>query len=279
MDHFNATVKDGKLVRTRRGLQVSKQKFNGLSFVNASPQDTSSGPGPSTATETSRTPQPEIRFVEEEGRPRNEGPEGNRKDAEHPELSDASSQETRRRRRAARRRRSPAPSRAGTPSQPSPALGEGQAFQFEHHSYAHQEDMLQIDPCLDHPSLCAPEPQAPFGREDWTKFERFFRSTPRSLYPYEDLLTHNPARDSDFYAVVASDEAARHCVIMAGGIADAIINSDPRPDCLAYHICKICAILNKKLGQNRSADPVTLHCIATLAWMGVRWPLPLTPDY
>jgi len=42
MDHFNATIKDGELVNTRRGLQVSRQKFNGLSFVNAYPQQQTS---------------------------------------------------------------------------------------------------------------------------------------------------------------------------------------------------------------------------------------------
>ncbi|CAK7228022.1 hypothetical protein SBRCBS47491_006763 [Sporothrix bragantina] len=37
MDHFNATVqKDGNLVSTRRGLQVTKHKYHGISFVNTS---------------------------------------------------------------------------------------------------------------------------------------------------------------------------------------------------------------------------------------------------
>ncbi|CAK7217647.1 hypothetical protein SCUCBS95973_003225 [Sporothrix curviconia] len=37
MDHFNATVqKDGALVSTRRGLQVTKTKYHGISFVNTS---------------------------------------------------------------------------------------------------------------------------------------------------------------------------------------------------------------------------------------------------
>ncbi|KIH92984.1 hypothetical protein SPBR_02317 [Sporothrix brasiliensis 5110] len=37
MDHFNATVqKDGALVSTRRGLQVTKHKYHGISFVNTS---------------------------------------------------------------------------------------------------------------------------------------------------------------------------------------------------------------------------------------------------
>ncbi|EPE07300.1 hypothetical protein F503_07951 [Ophiostoma piceae UAMH 11346] len=37
MDHFNVTVqKDGALVSTRRGLQVTKHKYHGISFVNTS---------------------------------------------------------------------------------------------------------------------------------------------------------------------------------------------------------------------------------------------------
>lgn len=276
MDHFNATIKNGKLVRTRRGLQVSRQKFNGLSFVNASPQDPSFSPGPSSSTAAeatvSRAPQPEITFIEEEFGPQSEGQGSSRKDDEQRDLSDTSSQGTRQRRKAARRLKSPAPSRTGTPSQRSPTPLTGRPSQLGHSSI--HQDMLQLGLGFDHEDIRVPEPQNAFSCEDWEKFERFLDSTPRSLYPYENLLTHNPARVSDFYSVVAEDEAARHCVIMAGGIADAVINSDPRPNCLAYHISKICSILNKKLDQDQAVDVATLHSIATLARMGVRLALP-----
>ncbi len=44
MDHFNLTVqKDGALVSTRRGLQVTKHKYHGISFVNTSGPTQASG--------------------------------------------------------------------------------------------------------------------------------------------------------------------------------------------------------------------------------------------
>ncbi len=54
MDHFNVTVqRDGAVVATRRGLQVSKQKYHGISFVNAScPQQ------PPTTTTASSSARP-----------------------------------------------------------------------------------------------------------------------------------------------------------------------------------------------------------------------------
>ncbi|KAK8131267.1 hypothetical protein PG984_007705 [Apiospora sp. TS-2023a] len=46
MDHFNSTVFNGTVVSTRRGFTVTKQKHKGLSFVNASVQDTETRPKP-----------------------------------------------------------------------------------------------------------------------------------------------------------------------------------------------------------------------------------------
>lgn len=107
--------------------------------------------------------------------------------------------------------------------------------------------------------------------------DRHFDLLARSLYPYEDILAYNPAREGDFHSVVIGDVAALHCVLMCGSIAEAVINSEADPKGFAYHISKICAILNQKLNQNHAADAVTLHCIAMLAWMGVSLAsLPLT---
>lgn len=67
---------------------------------------------------------------------------------------------------------------------------------------------------------------------------------------------------------------------MCGAIAEAVLNrqhhlaseSETEPRGFAYHISKICAILNKKLdgSEGGGVDAITLHCIAMLAWMGVR---------
>ncbi|KAK4039214.1 hypothetical protein C8A01DRAFT_47292 [Parachaetomium inaequale] len=266
MDHFNATIKDGKLVKTRRGLQVSRQKFNGLSFVNASPHDTAVGPGPSGVTGAPGT-QHEIKFVEEGSESQSEGAPW--KDVGHSEPSGAA-QGPKRRRRPARRGKSPATPRAGTPSRPSPAPFEERSFQLGHPIAS--QDMLQINPSPDRPATGPPggarsEPESLLSDEDWALFSQYFDSTPRSMYPYEDILTYNPSRGADFHSMVRGDMAALHCVLMCGSIAEAL-NTKTEPKDLAYYISKTCAILNQKLSQQQAADAVTLHCIAKLACVG-----------
>jgi hypothetical protein len=269
MDHFNAIIKDGKLVKTRRGLQVSRQTFNGLSFVNSSPHDDASGPGPSGATAAPSPTQHEFRFVEEGSESGRETPGPRGKDAEQQDPSSIA-QGTQRRRRAARGRRgkSPAASKAGTPTQPSPMSSGYQILHFEHLDEDH--DTLPIDPRLDIKTSAgdAPNPDFSLPVDDRALLERHFNSMARSMYPYEDMLTYNPARGTDFHSMITRDMAAMHCVLMCGSITEAI-TSQTEPTDVAYHISKICAILNQKLSQDHAADPVTLHCIATLAWVGV----------
>ncbi len=265
MDHFNATVKDGKLVKTRRGLQVSRQKFNGLSFVNASPQDDTPGPGPSGAAGAPSSAQHEIRFVEEGSESLYEGL--HRKDPEHQEASDAS-QGTRRRRRTARRGKSPAVSLATTPSRPSPSTTPFEERAFQLGQPAANPHTRRASSNLSSPSAGTPEPDSPLRDEEWALFERYFDYTPRSMYPSEDILTYNPVRGPDFNTMVTGDMAAMHCVLMCGSITEGI-ESQTEPIDLAYHISTICAILNRKLSKHRTAEPVTLHCIATLARVGV----------
>ncbi|KAH6850131.1 hypothetical protein B0I37DRAFT_413552 [Chaetomium sp. MPI-CAGE-AT-0009] len=267
MDHFNATIKDGKLVKTRRGLQVSRQRFNGLSFVNASPRDTAAGPGLSGATGTPGSSQQEIKFVEEGSESQSEG--GYRKDAAHSESS-SGAQGQRRKRRTTRRAKSPATPGAGTPSRPSPTPFEERSFQVGQSSAS--QDILHIDPTLDSSATgttgdVASDPESPLSDEDRALFSRYFDCTPRSMYPDETILAYNPLRGADFYSMVTEDRAAQHCVLMCGSIAVAL-DTQTEPKDLTYHISKICAILNRKLNQQHAADAVTLHCIAKLACVG-----------
>jgi hypothetical protein len=72
MDHVNFTVRDGHLVETnRRGLQVSKQKFKGTSFVNSYAGSSNSvlGKKHRKAAATSAPAQREFKFVERASNP------------------------------------------------------------------------------------------------------------------------------------------------------------------------------------------------------------------
>ncbi|KAK4123241.1 hypothetical protein N657DRAFT_453223 [Parathielavia appendiculata] len=273
MEHFNTTIKDGKLVKIRRGMQISRQKFNGLSFVNASPQvEDASRPVRSGATGAPAQAQPEIRFVGEGSESGKEALESQKKEAEQDSLGTA--QGTRLRRTATRRGRSPATSGTETPSAHSSPNPSALRFEMGNSQLRHStgnREVLQIPLNLHFPATAAlgaaPEPDSPLSDEDWALFKRHLEQTPRSLYPYEDILTYNPARGVDFYSMVTGDMAAKHCVLMCGRIAEAV-KTQTEPDNLSYHISKICSIINRKLNQEYAADSVTLHCIATLAWIG-----------
>jgi hypothetical protein len=267
MDHFNATIKDGKLVKTRRGLQVSRQKFNGLSFVNASPQDVPR-PAPSGAPGTPSPGQHEFKFIEEGSESGKETPDAHRKETDP---------DTRRRRRATRGGKSPASSRSGTPSQrspkPSPPRFEERSFQLRQ-SAANREILhISPSPATAKSASGSPEPDSPLSDEDWALFKRYFENTPRIVYPYEDILTYNPTRGADFRSLVMGDLTSLHCVLLCGRIMQAVIKQT-EPTGLSYHISKICSILNRKLNQEQAADAVTLNGISTLAWIGVCLILP-----
>jgi hypothetical protein len=133
--------------------------------------------------------------------------------------------------------------------------------------------MLHIDPALDGSVIgtmgdAASDPESPLSEEDQALFSRYFDCTPRNMYPDERILAYNPSRGADFYSMVTGDRAAQHCVLMCGSIAVAL-ETRTEPKDLAYHISKICAILNRKLNQQSAVDAVTLHCIAKLACVGV----------
>ncbi|KAL1842405.1 hypothetical protein VTJ49DRAFT_5364 [Mycothermus thermophilus] len=134
-------------------------------------------------------------------------------------------------------------------------------------------------------------------RSDRALFNRRLADVPRCMYPHEDLLAYNPARGPDFTAMAVSDDAAVHCVLMCSSVVDAAeedswttedldynnshgygregeddYNDDDNNDRLAHYVSNTCAMLSQKLDRDRDrdhlADVVTLHCIATLAWVG-----------
>ncbi|KAK4231499.1 hypothetical protein QBC38DRAFT_224347 [Podospora fimiseda] len=286
MDHFNSTVKDGKLVNTRRGLQVSRQKFNGISFVNTSAQDPSpSASDSSVKTDSSRAPLRQIKFVER-------GSDTVRSGGTEISFISDSGQGKKPRRRAANNPRgeqqqqqqqqqqrltnSPTPGYASCSSRSSSLTPSCTGEQQQ--GLGSQPGFSAIDPRI----IASPTPSSSsswatqdaittlsLSDDEWRLFQHYYPQIPHQAYPYEDILAYNPIRVDDFYNLVTSDIAALHCVLMCGTIAQAVVNSETDPKGFAYHISKICAILNRKLDQkNRAADAITLHCIASLARMG-----------
>lgn len=110
------------------------------------------------------------------------------------------------------------------------------------------------------------------SEDNWRLFHRYFATLPSKIYPFEDILTYNPATASEFYEMHANDEVAVQIVLMCGSIATAIVDEEINPKGLAHYISTICAMLNQKLNQSKTVDDVTLVCIAALAALAVGSP-------
>lgn len=266
MDHFNATVKDGKLVKTRRGMQISRQKFNGLSFVNTCPQDTTTTPPNLPSTSDRPKPlQSQLQFVEEDGAGSRTGSFESRREGSGSPGHFEMTLGTKRRRRGTRKEQSSTASPAETPQPPSTPSFHGSPSQRQRTLESHTGSIADSPP-----SSSTHEPF--FCPSEWDRalLERYLDYMARGSYPHENILTYNPARGDTFRTMIRGDEAALHCTRMCGSILDAVLNFEPSSKCIAYYISNLCAILNQRLDEKRTTDVVTLHCIAVLAWIGVR---------
>lgn len=275
MDHFNATVKDGKLVKTRRGMQVSRQRFNGMSFVNASPHDINAvGPGQPSAWGVSGASGPsqqqEIRFIEEEhGGDHYFQPEASqRRNIDSPSASSGLLPSTAA--HGLRRRRKATVNKGKSPTDTTPKLNTP-PLQPSPPPFGELSSQLNTNAASDSPVEGGPRR---FQHEppliDDSRFQRYSSFGSRTMYPYEDLITYNPSRGADMYSMIARDRAAQHCVFMCGAMVESVLTERSEPEDLTYHISSVCAILNQKLGrQHNAVDPVTLLCISKLACLGV----------
>ncbi len=286
MDHFNATVQNGLLVHTRRGLQVSKQKFNGLSFVNSYPQTFDTGSS-RKAKSSEPTLQREFKFVSRGQEQKPEGSRRQRKDADDSKaaLHPGPAQGRKSKKKVAKDQMSTTSSASDCSSRhssqtSSPVLSEGlrtptflntQPLDFSPPS------PLGIGSAMlpGQPQPSTPDLPTYMSAENRKLFHHYFAYVPRNIYPYVDILTYNPIKSSDCYYMVIKDLAALHCILMTGSITEMLLNHGSGSKGFEYHISKICAILNRKLGQNKGIDPVTVECILALALMGVSLTLTL----
>ncbi|KAK4448580.1 hypothetical protein QBC34DRAFT_381141 [Podospora aff. communis PSN243] len=272
MNHFNATVKDGKLINTRRGLQVSRQKFNGISFVNSCPQASTPSTQAKFPQASGSSSQRTITFVESEEEPSRRTPRveqwrgtlevpGRRKQRRKAASKDPSSGES-------SRGSSRAPSTSSTDylssltpvvrldGRPSPA-----------HDFSFRLPLAM----LESPKTTPGKPRE-VSAEDWDLFRVYWERVPRKIYPYEDIMTYNPSRAHEFYSSMleVGGTSSVHCVLMSGCISQAVLSAEIDSKGYAYHISKMCAILNRALDEGKPVNAATLGCISTLAANGVR---------
>ncbi|KAK3313441.1 hypothetical protein B0H66DRAFT_351686 [Apodospora peruviana] len=282
MDHFNSTVRDGELVNTRRGLQVSRQKFNGLSFVNAYPQQPAATvPASKSSTspdKVAKLPQRQFKFIDtgssvssRQGTPRPHRQDSESLSSNFEFSSDAAAGGKKPlRRRVTPKDATTTASSASSPSRrsshassnASSSMGDGQTPKSQQDTYSSSSTAATTSAAWQ-PIRELP---ADMSEENWRLFHHYFAGVPSKMYPYEEILAHNPVRSSDFYEMHVRDPAAVQIVLMCGSIGVAVMNKERNPKGLAYYISTICSILNRKLDQQKKAvDDVTLLCITALA--------------
>ncbi|KAK0645883.1 hypothetical protein B0T16DRAFT_148495 [Cercophora newfieldiana] len=277
MNHFNATVKDGKLVSTRRGLQVSRQKFNGLSFVNSCPQastdcaQTLHTSNPTASSSGNRT----IKFVDNDDEPRQRCRTG-RQTGGHLDtgFTLALPERRKQRRKPALKDHSSGESSRSSSRTPSSSSGESSTssltpfVRYEGRPFNAHDFTVRYPVSI--PTRLGYGKPADLSDENWRLFHVYWEHVPRRIYPYEDIMTHNPARTADFYWVMLDhgNSSAIHCVLMSGSITQAVFKAEDGQKGYSYHISRMCAILNRALDEGKPVDAVTLGSISTLAQNG-----------
>ncbi|KAL2123372.1 hypothetical protein VTJ04DRAFT_3827 [Mycothermus thermophilus] len=288
MDHFNATVKDGKLIKTRRGLQVSRQRFNGLSFVNAYPRDDDSsasvnsilpGPTPPRAPSSSAhvpTPQRrEIRFVDEcavdsgVGKTPTTTPEDDdfQTNSRAATTSSGSVESFNNHKIPSTITIITFSNRLGnttTSFSPSSSIGIGITISNKKRSTNISRLRCSQQVIIIIAQLPRPRPPLPPRRRRSALF-----------LPARRPAGVQPGSRRNVVERMEGGKERRGC--HGGGGSGWEENEkkeqeeddEDEDDRLAHYVSNTCAILSQKLDRDGTADVVvTLHCIATLAWVG-----------
>ena len=283
MDHFNVTVqRDGVLVATRRGLQVSKQKHHGISFVNSScPQPKTAAAAATTAAAAPAGKPQRWKFVTKDRREstgRKPAGGGKAKAKAAPAGSEACKRCIIPSKPACSKQlqpQPPSPHDLPTPPETDEEAASRRSIQPSLALYAGMTTTTTT-------TTTAGVDDVPKGLPGWTAFRlpltpqeqrlfyTFFAVVPRKMYPYEDILTYNPARSREFYWAVINDEAAMQCVLMCNAMFRSVLSGRTMSEELAYHMSRVCAIINRQLDEKPSRIPnITIECITTLALMSV----------
>ena len=313
MDHFNVTIQNGELVSTRRGLRVTKQKHNGISFVNSSFQEVPASQTAASSVDFSRPMQRRFKFVNKQSGGAAAagswvGPSTSKfkvKDDDDVAKQTKGRQPPASKKAVARRTEDRASRSTLTPAVASPAFSVSNSWLAETirmtKDLSHLSSSASSSAASDStfggaasqgmPSLYAAEPYeiapgniipslpvwtthilpAYLSDENRKLFHAYFSLIPKKMYPFEDILSYNPSRSRDFYHMVVGDMAALHCVLMCGSVFESIARGAKDSKELAWHVSKVCSLINQKLDKDRRrVEPITLECITTLALMGVR---------
>ncbi|KAI8303374.1 hypothetical protein K4K61_007088 [Colletotrichum sp. SAR11_59] len=217
MDHFNATVHNGNLVSTRRGLQVSKSKHQGTQFINTSAASDSSHEEP-TAADPSRSLDQKYKFLSQPKEPR-------RNVSKRSKSSHNSSDDEKyrvRKARASKKVQEPVFVRETSEQQ-----GAVEAAIFD--------DTWRI-PRSPIPWLASW--MGNLSEREKCLVQLYLKLAPTKMYPCEQILEYNPVRGSAFIERIKSSETSLNAVLMTACYAEMFLQGEWSSPELLYHVSK-----------------------------------------
>ncbi|KAF4904167.1 hypothetical protein CGCFRS4_v001299 [Colletotrichum fructicola] len=249
MDHFNATVHNGNLVSTRRGLQVSKSKHQGTQFINTSAASDSSREEPN-ASDSSRPLDQKYKFLGQQKEPR-------RSVSKRGKSSHNSSDDEKyrvRKARASKKAQEP-----GFVMETSAQQGTVEAAVFD--------DTWRI-PRSPIPWLVSW--MGNLSEREKCLVQLYLKLAPTKMYPCEQILEYNPVRGSAFIERIKSSETSLNAVLMTACYAEMFLQGEWSSPELLYHVSKVCSLVNDRLSDRtkRDFDQGMLECVAQLAITG-----------
>ncbi|KAF4824844.1 hypothetical protein CGCSCA5_v000971 [Colletotrichum siamense] len=243
MDHFNATVHNGNLVSTRRGLQVSKSKHQGTQFINTSAASGSSHEEP-TASDPSRPLDQKYKFL-------SQPKEHRRSVSKRGNSSHNSSDDEKyrvRKARASKKAQEP-----GFVMETSAQQGTVEAANFD--------DTWRI-PRSPIPWLASW--MGNLSEREKCLVQLYLKLAPTKMYPCEQILEYNPVRGSSFIERIKSSETSLNAVLMTACYAEMFLQGEWSSPELLYHVSKVCSLVNDRLSDRtkRDFDQGMLECVA-----------------
>ncbi|KAF4875958.1 hypothetical protein CGCSCA1_v005038 [Colletotrichum siamense] len=243
MDHFNATVHNGNLVSTRRGLQVSKSKHQGTQFINTSAASGSSHEEP-TASDPSRPLDQKYKFLSQPKEHRRSVPK--RGNSSHNSSDDEKY-------RVHKARASKKAQEPGFVMETSAQQGTVEAAIFD--------DTWRI-PRSPIPWLASW--MGNLSEREKCLVQLYLKLAPTKMYPCEQILEYNPVRGSSFIERIKSSETSLNVVLMTACYAEMFLQGEWSSPELLYHVSKVCSLVNDRLSDRtkRDFDQGMLECVA-----------------
>ncbi|KAL0930952.1 uncharacterized protein CTRU02_213687 [Colletotrichum truncatum] len=257
MDHFNATVLNGNLVSMRRGLQVCKTKHQGIQFINTSAaSDDASNPNGANSADLSRPLERRMKFVGQPKEPRKGG-------SKHGKGSAQGSQHD----------TEPRERRGRSPKEPQESV-----FSWESSTRGSPENDVFYPARFDEASRIPRSPipwlnswMGKLSENEQRLVHLYLRIVPTKMYPYEQILEHNPVRSSAFLEKLKSSDTSLSCVIMTASNAETFLRGEWASPELLYYVSKVCSLVNGRLSDRtmkREFDQGILECVASMAMTG-----------